>query len=258
MKPVFPWPGGKSWAAKYIVPRIPPHICYCEPFAGGIAVLLAKEPSKVEVINDINADLVNFYRCVRFHPDELIKEIQWVLTSRREFSDLKEQRGLTDIQRAASWFRLQCMSFGGGGTSYAIGRTVGGANRSRYRLIEDIEALNRRLDRVNVEHLDWERCIRLYDARETFFFLDPPYLGGHVSTYTAWTADDLRRLRGVLEGVQGKWLLTMNDAEEVRAVFEDCRLRRLIRLKGIRRNRDLTEYGELLIWREDQIVLGRG
>jgi DNA adenine methylase len=117
MRPAFPWPGGESLASKYIIPHIPPHTCYCERFAGGIAVLLAKEPSKVEVINDINADLVNFYRCVRFHPDELIKEIQWRLASRREFVDLKAQRGLTDIQRAASWFLIQGMSFGGDGNS---------------------------------------------------------------------------------------------------------------------------------------------
>src|SRR5579862_1892928 len=128
MKPVFPWPGRKSWAVKHIIPRIPQHTCYCEPFAGGIAILLAKEPSLVEVINDLNADLVNFYRCVRFHPDEPIREIQWALRSRREFADLKAQGGLTDIQRAATWFRIQTLSFGGDGVSYGVGRKPGGAN----------------------------------------------------------------------------------------------------------------------------------
>jgi DNA adenine methylase len=105
--------------------------------------LLAKEPSKVEVINDINADLVNFYRCVRFHPDELIKEIQWVLTSRKELIDLKAQRGLTDIQRAASWFLIQCMSFAGDGSSYGVSREPGATSRSRSqeaaRRVDDID-----------------------------------------------------------------------------------------------------------------------
>ena len=248
MKSAFPWPGGKSWAAKYIVPKIPPHACYCEPFAGGVAILLAKEPSPVEIINDINSDVVNFYRCVRFHPDELIKEIQWILSSRREFIDLKEHRGLTDIQRAASWFRIQIMSFGGDGRTYAVGRLPVGTNRSRHRLIERIEALNERLDRVNVEQLDWERCIRLYDGSTTFFFLDPPYLGDSVSSYNAWTIDDLKKLRSVLDSTQGKWLLTMNDASDVRSVFKDCALKKFTRVRGIRNNLGvMTEYAELLI-----------
>jgi site-specific DNA-adenine methylase len=57
MKPVFPWPGGKSWAAKYVLPMIPPHECYCEPFAGGLATLPAKEPSTLEVVNDAKAKI---------------------------------------------------------------------------------------------------------------------------------------------------------------------------------------------------------
>src|SRR3977135_1593780 len=120
MKPVFSWPGGKSWAAKYVLPLIPEHTCYVEPFAGGLAILLAKPPCGLEVVNDINSDLINFFRCVQSHRDELIKELQWVLNSREAFTEFKQQRGLTDIQRAARWFRIQTLSFGGDGNSFAV------------------------------------------------------------------------------------------------------------------------------------------
>jgi DNA adenine methylase len=231
------------------VPKITRHECYCEVFAGGLAVLLAKEPSKIEVVNDLNSDLVNFYRCVRFHCDELIKEIQWTVTSREEFAAMKASKALTDIQRAALWFRIQSVSFGGDGESYGIARKSGGAvNKSRYALMEKIGQLNARLDRVNIENLDWERCLRLYDSPETFFFLDPPYIGGSIKNYEAWTREHCEHLREVLEGLKGRWLLTINDSEETRSVFNGLRLLSLKRRLTIRNNTgSQKEYAELLI-----------
>ncbi len=249
LKPAFSWPGGKAWAAKYVLPRVPNHTCYCEPFAGGLAILLAKEPSKLEVINDINSDLVNFYRCVRFHLDELIKELQFLLNSREEFNDLKKQRGLTDIQRAARWFRIQTLSFGGDGDSFAVARTNGGgANKSRKNLLDRISELSDRLDRVVIESLDWSRCLSLYDSDETFFFIDSPYTGGRIKNYAAWSADDLRVLRSALDMIKGKYLLTINDCDAAREIFSGLSITRLNRKRGIA-NKDgrASEYAELLI-----------
>ena len=104
IKPAISWPGGKSRYLDRILPLIPKHTCYVEPFAGGLAVLLAKPRSSLEVINDLNGDLINFYRCVRFHADVLLTELEFVLNSRQEFHDFRSQPGLTDIQRAARWF----------------------------------------------------------------------------------------------------------------------------------------------------------
>ena len=103
-KPAVTWPGGKSRLLKHILPLIPKHTCYVEPFAGGLAVMLAKPRSAIEVLNDLNGDLVTFYRCVRFHSDSLLTELEFVLNSRQEFTDFITQIGLTDIQRAARWF----------------------------------------------------------------------------------------------------------------------------------------------------------
>src|SRR3954469_8509285 len=112
MKPALRWTGGKTRMLKYILGIIPPHICYCEPFAGGLAVLLAKEPSQVEVINDIHSDLTRFYRVARFHLDALLQELGFALNARADFRDYIDQPGLTDIQRAARWFMRVKMAFG--------------------------------------------------------------------------------------------------------------------------------------------------
>ncbi len=250
MKTIFPWPGGKSWAAKYVLPLISKHTCYVEPFAGGLAILLAKEPSALEIVNDINSDLINFFRCAQFHRDELIKELQFVLNSREEFIALKQQRGLTDIQRAARWFRIQTLSFAGDGDSFAVQRkSGGGAARSRRALLDKLDALNDRLDRVVTEHLDWRHCLELYDSDETFFFVDPPYLGGQIKNYKAWGKADLEALRDCLVALKGKWLLTINDCEAARSLFQEMKIKPLTRQRGIANKSESTrqEYRELLI-----------
>jgi DNA adenine methylase len=82
MKTPITYYGGKQLMAKYILPMIPEHILYCEPFAGGAAIFFAKLPSEVEVLNDTNRELINFYRVVQNDFTSLEKEIQITLHSR--------------------------------------------------------------------------------------------------------------------------------------------------------------------------------
>jgi DNA adenine methylase len=174
---------------------------------------------------------------------------EWTLNSREEFTDMKKQRGLTDIQRAARWYTIQTLSFGGDGDSFAVTRkSGGGANRSRHRLLERVAEISDRLDRVNIEHLDWRRCIDLYDSDETFFFIDPPYTGGKIKNYGAWAIQDLEQMRITLDSLHAEWLLTINDCAESRGIFEGLRIRSLKRARGIaNKTGSRTEYGELLI-----------
>jgi len=229
-----------------IFPHIPPHDCYVEPFAGGLAVLLAKERSKLEVLNDINGDLVNFYRCVRFHSDVLLTELEFVLNSREEFHDFRHQPGLTDLQRAARWFFRNKTCFGGAQmSSFGAGPAGGGSNNSRSARMEAIRALNLRLDKVCIEQLDWERCLELYDRPSTFFFLDSPYTDCDAGMYSTWTATDIQRLRDRVFCLKGKWLVTLNDTPAIRAIFHDCQIRSVSRQRGIR-----NQSGEEGIYRE--------
>src|SRR5690349_16305076 len=103
VKPVISWPGGKRCLLEHILPMIPEHKSYIEPFCGGLAVFLAKQPAPLEVINDTHQELVRFYRCVKYHVGELEKELDFVLNSRAEFDEFVRQPGLTDIQQAARW-----------------------------------------------------------------------------------------------------------------------------------------------------------
>lgn len=84
--PIIPWMGGKRRLAKYILPLFGEHTTYCEPFCGGAAMFFYKEPSKVEVLNDLNGELTNLYRVVKNHLEEFIKQFKWTLISRQEFN----------------------------------------------------------------------------------------------------------------------------------------------------------------------------
>src|SRR5690606_20219578 len=78
--PIVPWIGGKRRLAKTILPLFPDHQCYVEPFAGGAAMFFMRpEPAKVEVLNDRNSELVNLYRIVQHHLEELVRQFKWAL-----------------------------------------------------------------------------------------------------------------------------------------------------------------------------------
>jgi DNA adenine methylase len=248
-KPAISWPGGKSKLLQYILPLIPEHTCYCEPFAGGLAVLLSKKRSPVEVINDLNSDLVNFYRCARFHCEALDQELHFILNSRQEFNDFRVQKGLTDIQRAARWFYRNKNCFGGCNLdSFGFSRkSGGGAMGSRFSRTEAVCALNRRLDSVCIENLDWKRCCELYDSPETFFFFDPPYTECDATMYDSWKEADVSDFAETIQGLQGKWVITFNDHPAIREVFKDCKIKAITRQKGINNKDGPRVYKEIIV-----------
>lgn len=249
-KPVFAWQGGKRWLVKELLPLIPPHKTYVELFCGGGALLCAKPKSTSEVINDKNSELVNLYRIVKYHLDELLRELDWSLNSREEFNDIKKQRGLTDIQRAARWFLRMKNGFGGAPDHFGRARQGGGAaHSSKAGRLALLRAFNSRLDSVVIENLDWQECIRLYDSKTAVFFCDPPYTTG-VATYGAWTIDDLARFRVEgLDQMKGTWILTIDDTPGNRGLFRDCDIKEFKRSNGISRKAGEAPsiYHELII-----------
>ena len=120
---------------------MPNHDQYCEVFSGAAWVFFTKEPSKAEVINDLDSDLISFYRVVQNHLEEFLKQFKWLLTSREFFKNWKAQlntRGLTDIQRVARYYYLQRLAFGGRvrNRNYGV-QTDGRANRINIVRLEE-------------------------------------------------------------------------------------------------------------------------
>lgn len=215
-KPILRWPGGKRRLLKHILPLIRPHKTYVEGFAGGLALLLAKERSPAEIVNDIDGDLVNLYRHAQYHLDALIAEVEWTTHSRQNLSDLIQQPGLTGLQQAARFLMRNRMSFGGYGSTYAVTRD---AQASRSAVLEALRALNSRLDKVSVENLPYERLLALYDGPKTLWFLDPPYTSGETGLYPVWTAQQMATFASAVADLRGDWIVTVNDSPANRALF---------------------------------------
>ncbi len=225
--PIIPWIGGKRRLARHILPMISKHTCYVEPFAGAAAILFLKPMSKVEVVNDINQDLVSLYRVIQHHLDEFVRHFRWAVNSRQIYKWLQDTppETLTDIQRAARFFYLQKLSFGG----KVDGRTFGTATTSPprlnlLRLEEDLSQAHLRLARVAVENLPWQKCITKYDRPHSFFLLDPPYW--KTEGYgVPFEFDQYLALADQMKTLQGKALLTINDHLDIRDVFSDFQIK---------------------------------
>lgn len=224
--PLIPWIGGKRRLAKRLLPIFPDHSCYVEPFCGAAALFFMKEPSDVEVLNDINGDLVSLYRVVKHHLDEFVREFRWALSSREIYGWMKTTPAetLTDIQRAARFYYLQKLAFGG----KVEGRTFGTATTSRPRLNllrieEDLSAAHLRLSRTYIEHLEWSECIRRYDRQHTLFYCDPPYWGteGYGVDFPLVEYD---RMAELARTIKGRMVITVNDIPEMRKAFAGLKM----------------------------------
>lgn len=226
-KPIVPWMGGKRRLAKHIIPHFPDHSCYVEPFAGGGALFFMRpSPAKVEVLNDINQELVNLYRCVQHHLEEFVRQFKWSLISRQMFTWLRSSRPetLTDIQRAARFYYIQKMAFGG----KSVGPTFGTATTSPpklnlMRVEEDLSAAHIRLSRAYIEHLPWTECIKRYDRPHTLFYCDPPYwqVTGYGNDF-GWEQYEAMAL--VMDSIKGKMIISINDHKDIRVLFKRFRI----------------------------------
>jgi len=222
------WVGGKSRLRKHIIPLIPAHTCYVEPFAGAAWVLFGKPPSEVEILNDLDQDLVSFFRVVKEKPDQLIASFEWELVSRAEFERLAglEPSQLTDVQRAHRFYYL-IMAGWGGELDYPRFQTSitdgGHGNRligALETLKERIQPVYERLHTVIIENLDWQACIDRYDRPKTFMYIDPPYPGNkcnYVHNMRDW--NDHRRLAERLGKVTCKWILSSYDSPEIHDLY---------------------------------------
>lgn len=216
--------GGKSRLAKQIVSRIPAdHVCYCEPFAGAAWILFSKEPSRTEIINDMDNELVTFWRVVQNHLQPFLDYFKYAVISRKlfELENMKRPETLTDIQRAVRYYYLQRLGFGGKTVSRTFGTgpmRPGGLNLTTIE--ETLLEVHWRLERVTIEHLDAGRCIQVYDRPDTFFYIDPPYFRLSQGYAHKFTDADFIRLRDLLATIKGRFLLSLNDAPEIRELLK--------------------------------------
>ncbi len=214
--------GGKSLLSKIIIDSMPDHHSYVEVFAGAAWVFFKKEKSKVEIINDLDGDLVSFYRVLQNHLEEFIKQFRWLITSREWWNDWNKQMnttGLTDIQRAARYYYVQRLCFGGKVKGRAFGTAADRPPRiNLLRIEEDLSEVHMRLINVVVENLDWRNIIERYDRAATLFYLDPPY---HKMPFYKHNMEssDFARMAEVLKSVKGKFLLSLNDNDFICDTF---------------------------------------
>lgn len=208
--------GGKQTMLKHLLPLIPKHSVYTESFAGGAALFFAKERSPVEVINDLNGELINFYKVCQTKFDELQQRIKLLLHSRavhqHAFYVYNNPQFFTEVDRAFALFTMSKMGFAGQLTASF------GFDKKECRIPKKIfyakEAFNlslkERLECVTIEHDDAFKILLRYDTEDAFHFIDPPYVGSNLGHYADMFNDDnLKQLLELCVSLKGKFMLTM-------------------------------------------------
>lgn len=248
MNSFIAWIGGKKLIRKAIMERFPNEKeidRYIEVFGGAGWVLFGKEPSKhLEVFNDIDSNLINLYRCVKYHCGELQKELEWLLISREQFFDSKSQleaRGLTDIQRAARYLLIIKISFG------ADRRTFGTNKKNLANTIDYLPQIKDRLKNVVIENRDFESLIKVYDRPGALFYLDPPYVGTESYYDADFSEQDHRRLNAILKNLKGRFILSYNDDIFIRELYKDFYIENISRNSNLSNKSNAAQYKEVII-----------
>ena len=213
MKTPISYYGGKQSLLKHILPLIPKHKIYVEPFFGGGAVFFAKEPAKVEVINDHNAMVVNFFEQLKTNFDELKEMIDATPYSRTVY---KKAMTIYEVPiifspkyRAWAFWVATLQGFanqiGSWHSSNKHGKEAGNIANRRIAFTRD---LSDRLSRTQIESKDAVSLIKSLDSPDTFFYVDPPYVGAHQGHYGGYTQEHFNQLLEALANIKGKFLLS--------------------------------------------------
>ncbi len=250
MKSFIGWIGGKSQLKKYIIPLIPTNCNrYIEVCGGAGWVLFGKPKIKgqMEVFNDIDGDLINLYKQIKYNCDALQNEIDW-LQARDLFNqyryEIEQQIELSNLQRAARYLYLIKCSFGCTKTSFAT------AAKNICNVVDDLPAYKARLKNVIIENRDFEDLIKTYDRDSAIFYIDPPYFtseGYYNKKYVRFNKDDHLRLNSVLKGIKGHFILSYNACDFICDMYNDFNIRYVSRNNLLSSKANKSEYNEVII-----------
>lgn len=246
LKPPICRVGGKSKLRNTIIEMIPKHTCYVELFFGAGWVYFGKEESKVEVINDIDSELVNLFKTIKYHSPEIERLLQYEFSGRDIFEEYKNCsiEYLTEIHRAIRFLYLITQSFAGKGKVYGYGTTT---KPSQHIFKEVLGEIRERLKNTYVENLSFEKIIDKYDREHSFFFCDPPYF--ETSGYdNKFGEDEHILLLDKLKNLKGKFLLTINDHPKVREWYKDFNIKEVeVNYSVSKDEKGRGKYKELII-----------
>ena len=228
MNSFISWIGGKKLLRKHIISQFPEGFDrYIEVFGGAGWILFGKEKGReLEVFNDIDGELINLYRCVKYHCKALQEELEYSLSSREIFYNDRERikaKGTTDIQRAAAYFRLIRTSFGSDRRSF---------NTSARRLSD-------------IENKDFQNLIEVYDRKSALFYLDPPYYKSERYYDNNFGENDHIRLLETLKKIKGKWILSYNNHDRIKEMYQEFQVIEINRFNNLSNKNQ--EYKELII-----------
>jgi DNA adenine methylase len=215
--------GSKRRLAARITAVMDSHTCYVEPFGGSAAVLLAKAKSPVEVYNDYDGALVNFFRVCRSDSARLMEFLRYTMYSRKEFDYYKalDIRTIEDpLEAAAAYFFMNRTSFG----SLQIKPTFGfGAVASPSGAYDSsigfIPHFAERMRSVTIEQRHWSKIIEMYDRPDTLFYIDPPYWGAEQHYVAQMAREEHEQLADVLSKIKGKAMVSYYAGPEVEALY---------------------------------------
>ncbi|MBO4451099.1 MAG: DNA adenine methylase [Bacteroidaceae bacterium] len=224
----FGWYGGKYSHLDWLLPYLPSCHHYCEPFGGSGAVLINREPSPVETYNDLDGEVVNFFRVLRNDSDELIRQIALTPFSREEFAIACDiDTSLSDMERARRFYVRARQVRTGLAQKASLGRWANCKNTSRSGMsgvisrwmggVTQLEDIANRLLRVQIENRPAIELIKLYDDEKTLFYCDPPYIhstrGDNKAYGFEMTDEQHIELAQVLNNVKGKVAISNYNCE---------------------------------------------
>lgn len=243
------WIGGKKLLRSKIISMFPSEgvQSYVEVFGGAGWVLFGREKhAPLEIYNDVDGSLVNLFRCIKYHPDELQRQLQFALNSREVFYNCRSQaqvEGLTDIQRAARFFLMVKISYG------SDRRTFGCTKKNILKMTDYLAKVSERLAEVLIEHKSYDKLIPQYDKQTALFYLDPPYHTTEKYYDGSFTDADHHRLHDILQNLQGLFVLSYNDDPFVRNLYRDFPIIEVSRNNNLvaKYSKDDKSFKELII-----------
>jgi DNA adenine methylase len=227
---MFPYIGGKSRLAKWVISHFPPDytkMTYVEAFGGAGWILFKKEPSLVEVYNDNDELLVNLFIVLRDHFQEFKRRAKRTLHSRRlfqmAFQQIREGYFKDNIDKALCYAIIATQSFGGNQNSWgycisANTRKSGGIGWLPF--LKRLNQIRYRLSTVQIECLDFRKVIEKYDTPNTLFYLDPPYVQKEHYYRMGFTEKDHRDLAEILKNIKGKFVLSYYPCDLVEELYK--------------------------------------